>query len=71
MIALLAQLTVQQAVRVSGKMYMPDSYFNPIEVLENWYISAEEVRDCVNPEFAWVNELQIVEVEIPTENEIQ
>jgi hypothetical protein len=68
--ARLAEITALQAQELTGQLYADNQYFNPIEVLGKWYISAEEVRDCVNPEFSWVNELQIVDVEIPIPNEI-
>jgi hypothetical protein len=61
--ALLAQITAAQAEELTGLEYAEGSYFNPIQIGEDWYISAEEVRDCVTVE--WVKDLAVVEVEIP------
>jgi predicted Zn-dependent protease len=61
--AQLAHITIQQAIQLANRQYADGSYFNPIQVGELWYISAEEVRDCVTIE--WVKDLDVTEVEIP------
>jgi hypothetical protein len=61
--ALLAQITTEQAGALSGQQFADGSYFYPIQVGDEWYISAEEVRDCVTVE--WVKDLEVTEVEIP------
>jgi hypothetical protein len=61
--ARLAHITIQQAMQLSNRQYADGSYFNPIQIGEDWYISAEEVRDCVTVD--WVKDLEVVEVEIP------
>jgi len=44
-----------------GQWYMPDSYFNPIQDAENnWVISVEEIAQCVNPDFMWVQNLPLI-----------
>jgi hypothetical protein len=63
--ALLAQITAAQAAALTGQQYEDGSYFNPIQIGEEWYISAEEVRDCVNHEFAWVKDLEVTDLELP------
>ena len=56
-----ALLTDWQAVELQGKQYMPDSYFNPIQDIDdNWVISAEEVAYCANPDFLWIKELPMI-----------
>jgi hypothetical protein len=63
MIARLAHITALQAKELTGRMYANGSYFNPIQVSGEWYISAEEVRDCVTVE--WVKDLEVTEVDVP------
>jgi hypothetical protein len=61
--ALLAQITAAQAVQLANRPLKSDSLFNPFQIGEEWYISAEEVRDCVTVD--WVKDLEVVEVELP------
>jgi hypothetical protein len=61
--ALLAQITASQAEALTGQQYAEGSFFNPMQIGEDWYISAEEVRDCVTVD--WVKDLEVTEVEIP------
>jgi hypothetical protein len=57
-------LTEVQKDQLVGQMYDEDSYFNPIQDLnDNWIISVEEIDQCVNPEFMWVKELPLVPYE--------
>jgi hypothetical protein len=57
-------LTEVQKDELVGQMYDEDSYFNPIQDLnDNWIISVEEIDQCVNPEFMWVKELPLVPYE--------
>ena len=61
--ALLAHITAAQAEALTGLEYAEGSFFNPLQIGAEWYISAEEVRDCVTVE--WVKDLEVAEVEIP------
>ena len=57
-------LTEVQKDELVGQMYDEDSYFNPIQDLnDNWIISVEEIDQCVNPEFMWVKELPLIQYE--------
>jgi hypothetical protein len=57
-------LTEIQKDELVGQMYDEDSYFNPIQDLnDNWIISVEEIDQCVNPEFMWVKELPLIPYE--------
>ena len=61
-------LTEIQKDELVGQMYAPDSYFNPIQDnADNWVISIEEMEYCVNPEFLWVKDLDLI-VYVPKEN---
>ena len=61
-------LTEIQKDELVGQMYAPDSYFNPImDNADNWVISIEEMEYCVNPEFLWVKDLDLI-VYVPKEN---
>lgn len=45
-------LTEIKKDELTGQMYSPDSYFNPIQDLtDNWVISVEEMQYCENPKF--------------------
>lgn len=57
-------LTVEQKDELVGQWFAPDSYFNPIQDLnDNWVISIEEMEYCVNPEFMWVKDLELIPYE--------
>ena len=44
-----------------GEPYAPDSYFNPIQDADNnWVISVEEINQCVNADYLWVKDLQLI-----------
>jgi hypothetical protein len=54
-------LTVEQKDSLLIQWYAPDSYFNPIQDLnDNWVISVEEMANCVNEEFIWVKDLPLI-----------
>ena len=63
-------LTEVQKDELVGQLYDDDSYFNPIQDLnDNWIISVEEIDQCVNPNFMWVKELPLIPYEPkPTPN---
>ena len=55
-------LTIEQKDSLIGQLYAPDSYFNPIQdANNNWVISVEEMEQCVNPDYLWVKELELIE----------
>ena len=55
-------LTIAEKDSLVGQLYDEDSYFNPIQDLDNnWIISIEEMEFCVNPEFQWVKTLPLIE----------
>jgi hypothetical protein len=57
-------LTEIQKDELVGQLYDEDSYFNPIQdVNDNWIISVEEIDQCVNPEFMWVKDLPLIPYE--------
>lgn len=54
-------LTVEQKDSLLLQEFAPDSYFNPIQDLNNnWIISVEEIANCVNEEFLWVKDLPLI-----------
>jgi hypothetical protein len=56
------KLTETQKEQLVGQWYDSDSYFNPIQdINDNWVISIEEMHDCVNPDFMWVKDLEQIE----------
>ena len=57
-------LTEVQKDELVGQLYNEDSYFNPIQDLnDNWIISVEEIDQCVNPSVDWVKELPLIPYE--------
>jgi hypothetical protein len=54
-------LTIKQKDSLLIQLYAPDSYFNPIQDLnDNWIISVEEMANCTNEEFIWVKDLPLI-----------
>jgi hypothetical protein len=65
-----AILTEEEKNQLVGQQYAPDSYFNPIlDADNNWVISREEMEFCVNPDYLWVKDLDLVPYN-PIPNEI-
>ena len=57
-------LTELQKDELIGQLYAPDSYFNPIQDLnDNWVISIEEIEQTVTPQFLWVKDLDLIPYE--------
>jgi hypothetical protein len=54
-------LTEEQKNSLIGVLYCPDSYFNPIlDADNNWIISREEMEFCINPDYLWVKNLDLI-----------
>ena len=54
-------LTEIQKDELVGQEYAPDSFFNPIQDnADNWVISIEEMEYCVNPNYMWVKDLDLI-----------
>jgi len=54
-------LTIEQKVLIVGKQYTTDSFFNPIQDLnDNWVISIEEMEYCDNNDYLWVKDLDLI-----------
>ena len=52
-------LTELQKDELVGQLYAPDSYFNPIQdINDNWVISLEEIEQC---DIEWVKQLPSIE----------
>jgi hypothetical protein len=57
-------LTLEQKNEIVGQLYAEDSYFNPIQDINNdWVISTEEMDECVVEEFMWVKDLTLIDYE--------
>jgi hypothetical protein len=51
-----------------NQSFAPNSYFNPIQdINDNWIISIEEMEQCVNPSFIWIKDLELI-IFVPKEN---
>lgn len=58
---LVGLLTELQKDEIKGQAYSDDSYFNPIQdINNNWVISVEEIRDC---DLQWVKDLELITYE--------
>jgi len=54
-------LTQEQMYSIIKKEYTTDSYFNPLQDLnDNWIISVEEMEYCTNIEYLWVKDLPLI-----------
>jgi hypothetical protein len=57
-------LTEVQKNEIVGQLYAPDSFFNPLQDnLDRWIISVEEMEQCVNPDYLWVKDLELIPYE--------
>lgn len=57
-------LTEEQKNSLIGKRYFSNSYFNPIQdINDNWIISEEEVLTADNEDVLWVKDLEQIEYE--------
>jgi hypothetical protein len=57
-------LTLEQKETIEGQLYAPDSYFNPIQdINNNWVISTQEMDECIVEEFMWVKDLPQIDFE--------
>jgi hypothetical protein len=57
-------LTELQKDELVGQLYDYDSYFNPIQDLnDNWIISIEEIEQNIFPSFDWIKDLTIIPYE--------
>ena len=55
-------LTELQKDDLIGVLYAPDSYFNPIQdINDDWVISQEEMNNNENELVAWVKDLPLIE----------
>ncbi len=54
-------LTIEQKDLIVGQEYTTDSFFNPIQDLnDNWVISIEEMNYCDNNDYLWVKDLDLI-----------
>ena len=54
-------LTEEQKNQLTGQLFAPDSYFYAVQdINDNWFISIIEIMNCVNPDFLWVKDLDLI-----------
>ena len=59
---LVALLIENEKNQLVGQKYTTDSYFNPIQDIDNnWIISVEEINYCTEENFEWVKDLPLIE----------
>ena len=62
-------LTDEQKEELVGQQYAPDSYFNPIQdINDNWVISTEEMEAT---DIEWMKELPLIAYQPKPEPEIE
>ncbi len=55
------KLTTEQKEALIGQTYDGEQLFNPtLDADENWFISIEEVNNCINESFQWVKDLDLI-----------
>lgn len=56
------KLTLIQKDLLDGKEYAPNSFFKPVQDINNdWFISEEEITNCTIAGFEWLKELKASE----------
>lgn len=64
-------LTIEQKELLIGQLFAPDSYFNAVQdINDNWFISVQQIDQCVNDEFMWVKDLELIPYN-PVKTEIE
>ena len=59
---LVAVLTEIQKDELVGLKWTDDTYFNPIQdINDNWVISEQEVQGNINTSVSWVNDLTLTD----------
>jgi hypothetical protein len=54
-------LSIAQKDLLVGQLFDEDSYFNPIQDdANNWIISIEEIEQNQNPDFGWLQDLEMI-----------
>ena len=54
-------LSIAQKDLLVGQLFDEDSYFNPIQDnADNWIISIEEIEQNQNPDFGWLQDLEMI-----------
>lgn len=63
------RLAPEQAESLRGEEFAPDSYFNAnvLNGTGQYFLSIEEVNQCVNPDYQWVKNLPQVEYVPPVQ----
>jgi hypothetical protein len=55
-------LTIEQKDQLVGQLYDDDSYFNPIQDVDNnWIISQQEIEQNIFPIFDWLQSIPLIE----------
>ena len=61
---LVGLLTIEQKELLVGQWYSSDSYYNPIQdINDNWVISVEEIANTTNPDTLWVKDIELITYE--------
>jgi hypothetical protein len=54
-------LTETQKNQLVGQLLTNDNYFNPVQdANNNWFISTQQIINCVNNNFIWVKDLNLI-----------
>jgi hypothetical protein len=65
---LVGLLTESQRNLLYGQQFDSDHFFNPIQDGDdNWIITLDEIDWCVNDNFSWVKNLELIEY-VPVNN---
>lgn len=61
---LVGLLTIEQKDQLVGTWYTSNSYYNPIQdINDNWIISVQEMQNTTNPNTLWVKDLDLITYE--------
>jgi hypothetical protein len=63
-------LTIEQKDLLVGQSFAPASILNPVQDANgDWFISPQEVDQCINTQFLWIKDLTTKEYIPPIHNE--
>jgi len=59
------KLTEEQKDLLTNQLFAENSYFNPIQdINDDWFITDIEQNNTINPNFIWVKDLEITDIEL-------
>jgi hypothetical protein len=62
---LVGKLTIEQKESIEGQYFTEDQQFYPEQSKDGiWFLGRIQMYSCKNPDFMWVHNLELIEVDI-------